>query len=134
MRADRSRPLGPAAVSFARYLNGVHARIHPLFVEGFLGSLQSLPASDPANEADLFTRLEIVIGPGGRVAKTGIVRTSGLASFDMAALEAVERAQPFDPPPSDVISGDGNMYVQWTFYRDERCACSAMNARLALLR
>ena len=45
----RVQPLDESRVAFARYLNDLHARIHPLFADGFLASLDKLPATDPRN-------------------------------------------------------------------------------------
>ena len=41
--------LNTAQVPFASYLNGMHNRIHPIFAESFLGSLDSL-AGEPSDE------------------------------------------------------------------------------------
>jgi TonB family protein len=131
---SRVRPLGSERVPFAKYFIGMHARIHPLFGDSFLESLGSAAATDPMNDADLHTRLEIVIDRTGKVFRIGVVRTSGLPAFDAAVLEAVDRAQPFERPPAEVVSADGNVYMHWIFFRDERCACSTMNASPFLLR
>jgi hypothetical protein len=45
----------------------------------------------------------------------------------------VQRASPFGPAPSAIISPDGNVYLHWEFHRDEVYACSTMNARPFLL-
>ena len=63
----------------------------------------------------------------------GIVKTSGITAFDIAALDSVDRAQPFGPAPSAIVSADGNVYLHWEFHRDEVYACSTMNARPFLL-
>ena len=39
--------LNTASVPFASYLNGMHNRIHPIFADSFLGSLDTLPANHP---------------------------------------------------------------------------------------
>ena len=49
------------------------------------------------------------------------------------ALDAVQRASPFGPAPSAIVSSDGNVYLHWEFHRDEVYACSTMNARPFLL-
>jgi TonB family protein len=134
MTLDRRLPIGPVAVPFARYLMGMHFRIHPVFADWFLVSLKDLPATDPMNQGDLLTGLEMIIDKNGRLAKIGVVITSGLPAFDIAALEAVDRAQPFGPPPSEIVSADGNVHVQWKFYRDERCGCSTIGVYPALVR
>jgi TonB family protein len=125
--------LNTAAVPFASYLNGMHNRIHPIFADNFLGSLDGLPKNHPLNDPKMFTRLEIVVTKDGHVVKMGIVKTSGITQFDIAALDSVNRAQPFGPAPGAIVSPDGNVYLHWEFHRDEVFACSTMNARPYLL-
>ncbi len=125
--------LNTAQVPFASYLNGMHNRIHPIFADGFLESLDGLPPSHPMNDQHLVTRLEIVLTKEGRLRKMGIVKTSGLTAFDIAALDAVDRAQPFGPAPTAIISPDGNVYLHWEFHRDEVYACSTQGARPFIL-
>jgi TonB family protein len=125
--------LNTAKVPFASYLNGMHNRIHPIFAESFLESLDGLPPSHPMNDQHLITRLEIVLTREGRLKRMGVVKTSGITAFDIAALDAVDRAQPFGPAPSAIISADGNVYLHWEFHRDEVFACSTMNARPFIL-
>jgi TonB family protein len=126
--------LNAAAVPFATYLNGMHNRIHPIFAESFLGSLDSLPKTHPLNDTKLITSLEIILDKNGHLHKMGIVKTSGITAFDVAALDSVNRAQPFGPAPSAIISPDGNVYLHWEFHRDEVFACSTMNARPFMLK
>jgi hypothetical protein len=65
--------------------------------------------------------------------KLGIVKTSGITAFDIAALDSVHRAQPFGPAPGAIVSPDGNVYLHWEFHRDEVFACSTMHARPFML-
>lgn len=126
--------LNTAAVPFASYLNTIHNRIHPIFADSFLGSLDSLPKSHPMNDPKILTKLEIVVSPKeGRIVKMGIVKTSGITAFDIAALDSVHRAQPFGPAPGAIVSPDGNVYLHWEFHRDEVFACSTMHARPFML-
>jgi TonB family protein len=125
--------LNTAAVPFASYLNGMHNRIHPIFAEGFLESLGGLPATHPMNDKHLVARLEIVLARDGHLRKMGVVRTSGITAFDIAALDAVDRAAPFGPAPGAIVSPDGNVYLHWEFHRDEVYACSTMGARPVIL-
>ena len=125
--------LNTAAVPFATYLNGMHNRIHPIFADAFLESLDGLPANHPMNDQHLVTQLEIVLTKEGRLKRMGIVKTSGLTAFDVAALDSVDRAQPFGPAPNAIVSPDGNVYLHWEFHRDEVYACSTMNARPFIL-
>ncbi len=125
--------LNTAKVPFATYLNGMHNRIHPIFADSFLGSLDALPKSNPLNDPKLITRLEIILTKNGHVVRMGVVKPSGVTSFDVAALDSVQRAQPFGPAPSAIVSPDGKVYLHWEFHRDEVFACSTMNARPFML-
>ena len=131
---DRVKPLAPpSSVAFAGYVNRMHVRIHPVFEDGFLASLESRPATDPLNDPNLNARLEIVLDKTGKLLTIGVVQSSSVQAFDLSALQAVERAQPFDVPPTDILSADDNVYMHWIFYRDERCGCATFNARPAIL-
>ncbi len=125
--------LNTAAVPFATYLNTIHNRIHPIFADSFLGSLDGLPKGHPMNDPKLRTNLEIVVSRTGRLVKMGVTKTSGITAFDIAALDSVNRAQPFGPAPGAIVSADGNVYLHWEFHRDEVYACSTMNARPFIL-
>jgi TonB family protein len=125
--------LNTARVPFATYLNGMHERIHPIFAESFLQSLDSLPATHPLNDQQLVTRLEIVLSKEGRLKRMGVVKLSGVTAFDVAALDAVDRAAPFGPAPDAIVSPDGNVYLHWEFHRNEIYACSTMGARPFIL-
>ena len=120
--------LNTARSPFATYLNGMHNRIHPIFAESFLGSLESLPKDNPMNNPRIYTRLEIVVTRNGHIVKLGVVKTSGITAFDVAALDSVQRASPFGPAPSAIISPDGRVYLHWEFHREEAIACSTINA------
>ena len=102
--------LNSARSPFGSYLNQVHQRIHPIFADGFLGSLGQLPSSHPMNRPDLSTNLEIVLDRDeGRVQRLGVTKTSGVTAFDVAALESVHRAQR-GMPPREIVSPDGNVF------------------------
>jgi hypothetical protein len=126
--------LNTAAVPFAAYLNQIHVRIHPLFADGFLASLDNLPASHPMNDPSLVTALEIVIDrEEGRLVRRGVTRTSGVTAFDVSAIASVDRAAPFGTPPSEIVSPDGNVYLHWEFRRDQM-ACSTLFAHPFILK
>jgi TonB family protein len=127
-------PLTPVATTLATYLNGMHNRIHPIFANLFLDSLDALPPGHPLNDTKLFTRLEIVLTKDGDIDRMGVVKSSGMTAFDIGALESVDRAKPFGPVPREILSGDGKVYIHWEFHRDEIFACSTMGARPFLLR
>ncbi len=127
--------LNTARVPFARYLNEIHNRLHPVFADSFLGSLSRLPSDHAMNKSDLRTNLEIILSSSdGRLVDMGVTRSSGVTPFDVAALESVKRAQPFGAPPKAIISPDGNVYLHWEFYRDPWYACSTYFARPFILK
>jgi TonB family protein len=126
--------LNTARVPFATYLNSMHNRIHPIFAEDFLSTLDGLPSGHPLSNDKMFARLEIVLDPGdGRVTKMGVVKTSGVTAFDIAALDSVQRASPFGKPPTAIVSGDGHVYLHWEFHRDPIYACSTAGAQPYML-
>jgi len=129
--------LNTARVPFASYLNQIHNRIHPIFADQFLESLDSLPASHPmnANRERMFTSLELVLDrQEGRLVRMGVTKTSGVTAFDVGALESVNRAAPFGPPPEAILSPDGNVYLHWEFHREPAYACSTFFARPYILK
>lgn len=133
VKAGNQTALNTAAVPFATYLNSMHNRIHPIFADSFLASLDNLPATHALNDQHLITRLEIVLTRDGHIVKMGVAKTSGVTAFDIAALDSVQRASPFGAAPSAIISADGQVYLHWEFHRDEVYACSTMNARPFML-
>jgi hypothetical protein len=134
VRIGNQRPIGSAALTFAKYLNAMHNRIHPRFTDEALSRLDGLRPNDPLNDTTLMTRLELVIdGQTGRVVKQTVVRTSGLAAFDALAIDAVSRAAPFEPASAMLWSSDANVYVHWEFMRDPVFGCSTMHVRPFLL-
>jgi TonB family protein len=133
VKVGNQTALNAARVPFASYLHAIHNRIHPIFADAFLGSLSGLPPTHPLNDLKMQTHLEIVLSPRGEVVKMGIVRSSGVTAFDIAALDSVQRASPFGTAPPAIFSGDGNVYLHWEFHRDEVFACSTMNARPFIL-
>ncbi|MCC6215429.1 MAG: TonB C-terminal domain-containing protein [Polyangiaceae bacterium] len=127
--------LNTARVPFASYLNVVHNRLHPIFADSFLASLDGLPGTHPMNEPELSTNLEIILDrEDGSVVGMGVTKTSGVTAFDVAALEAVSRAAPFGTPPREIVSPDGRVYFHWEFYRNPYYACSTYFARPFLLK
>lgn len=127
--------LNTARVPFANYLVQIHNRIHPIFAEGFLDSLDSLPSTHPLNRPEITTNVEIVLDrEEGRITRMGITKTSGVTAFDVAALSAVDAAQPFGAPPGEIVSPDGNVYFHWEFHRNRDEACSTYFARPFILK
>jgi TonB family protein len=124
--------LNAAKSPFATYVHAMHLRIHRWFADSFLDSLESLPPTHALSNPKIFTRLEIVLTKEGTVSKLGVVKGSGITAFDIAVLDAVNRAAPFGPAPSAIVSPDGKVYFHWEFHRDES-ACTTAHARPFLL-
>jgi len=122
--------LNAAASPFASYIAAVHRRIHPQFADRFLRSLPI--GGSPYQDPTLMTKLEIVLNRDGSVYRVGVVRSSGLLPFDFGAFNSVLRGQPYPPPPSSILSGDGRVYFHWGFYRNQR-QCGTFNAEPYIL-
>lgn len=115
-------------MDFARYLNEVHSRIHPIFADQFLARFDALPARDPENEP-LETEVAVVVeGRSGKLVHAVLVRSSGDAEFDTAARDSVVRAFPSAPAPAPCWSSDERVYFIWQFHRGPE-ACGTWNAR-----
>ena len=108
----------------------MHDKLHHLFTDEFLSSLQSLPATDPSNDPRLVTRVEIVIKTNGELRTASVVESSGVGAFDAGAIDAVRRAAPFAPAPEVIAGSDGDVHLIWGFHRDGVYGCSPMDVRL----
>ena len=134
VRPGNQTALNTARIAFAGYLNAIHNRIHPLFADTFLSSLDSLPATHPMNDQRLSTEVEMVLNQeSGGIVRIGVTKSSGITIFDAAVLEAITLAAPYGAPPRDIVSPDCNVYVHWEFHRNTE-ACSTFNARPFLLK
>lgn len=134
VKAGNQTALNTARSAFAGYLNGIHNRIHPIFADSFLGSLDNLPASHPMNNDQLSTEIEIILDQeSGNLVRMGVTKFSGVTAFDIAALDSVKRAAPFGAPPHEIVSPDGKVYLHWEFHRNQE-ACSTFNARPFILK
>lgn len=126
--------LNTAHVPFAGYLNQIHQRLHEVFADGFLASLESLPPDHPLSDQDMSTHVEIALSrEDGRIVRMGITKSSGVTMFDVGALESVKKAAPYGVPPGSIISSDGNVYLHWEFHRRLTYACSTYFARPFIL-
>jgi TonB family protein len=96
--------------------------------------MDNLPKGHALNQ-DLSVILEIVVQKDtGKVVRIGVIKTSGVTAFDVAALSAVDRAAPFGKAPDVIESPDGNVYLDWEFHRDPFDACTTRNARPYILK
>jgi hypothetical protein len=135
VKPGNTTALNTAAAPFATYLNTIHNRLHPIFADTFLPSLNNFPANHPINNPELVTHTEIVLSKlDGSLVRIGIVKPSGVTAFDVNALEAVYQASPFGAPPAAIVSPDGNVYLHWEFWRNPNFACSTYFAHPFLLK
>lgn len=131
VRAGNQTALNAAASPFASYIAAVHRRMHRTFAGRFIANLPP-GGSNPFNDMSLRTKLEIVFNPDGSIDRVGIVNTSGLLPFDYGAYNAVMGGQPYPAPPSSIQSGNGKVYLHWSFYRNAR-QCGTFNAEPFIL-
>jgi hypothetical protein len=135
VKAGNQTNLNAARVPFASYINGMHNRIHPIFADGFLGSLSGLDPRDRLSNMKLVTHVEIVLdGKTGKLIRAGVVKPSGVTAFEVAALRSLEDASPYGAPPKSIVSPGGRVYLHWEFYRDPYFACTSRFARPYLLK
>jgi TonB family protein len=120
VKPGNQQELGTRASPFAAYITAMHRQIHKLFTFGFLADIEG--RRGPYDDESLWTQLQIVINPDGKVDKVTIVRSSGVLGFDVAAIDSVMSAAPFPTPPKAIRSTNGKVYMDWQFHRDER-AC-----------
>ncbi len=134
VKTGNQTSLNAAKSAFGTYLNTIHNRIHPIFAEEFLQSLNKLPPGHTLND-NLVTFVEIVVGKDdGKIVRAGITKGSGSTVFDLVAVSSVRRAGPFGKPPDAIVSHDGKVYIHWEFHRDPYDACSSRNARPYILK
>jgi hypothetical protein len=117
---------------FAVYVARMHRRIHELWGFGFLADLDGKSSSHELNDFELVTVLELAVNPDGTVHKTTIAKTSGKLTFDVAAIDTVLSAAPYEETPEAIRSVDGRVYLRWGFYRNWR-QCGTFNVEPYIL-
>jgi TonB family protein len=125
---------GATQGEFTDYVSVIHDRLHPIFTDGFLASLEELPADHPLNRETLNALVEVVLNGDGKIVRLGILHSSGVEAFDVGVLEAVWRASPFGKPPREIVSIDGRVYVHWRLWREPYYACSTRFGKAHVLR
>ncbi len=132
VRTGNQTALKTRAHPFAVYIARMHRRIHELWGFGFLEALDDRGATDPLNNPDLWTNLEVSVNPDGTLHKVTIVKTSGKTEFDVAAVDTVMSSAPFEAPPETIRSSDDRIYLRWGFYRNWR-QCGTFNVEPYIL-
>jgi outer membrane biosynthesis protein TonB len=105
------------------YIAGMRDRIRAAF--GAKYPCPSYAASAGASSgSDLRTRLEIVLEPDtGKVARVGVLASSGVTAFDDAVLGAVGESAPFGKVPEVVVSPDRLAYIHWEYWQKSARPC-----------
>jgi TonB family protein len=132
VRPGNQTALKTRAHPFALYVARMHRRIHELWGFGFLDDLEGKPANHPLNNMDLWTNLEVSVNPDGSVHKVTIAKTSGKTEFDVAAVDTVLSAAPYESTPEAIRSVNGKIYLRWGFYRNWR-QCGTFNVEPYIL-
>ncbi len=132
VRPGNQTALKTRAHPFAVYVARMHRRIHELWGFGFLADLDGKSSSHELNDFDLVTVIELSVNPDGTVHKTTIAKTSGKLTFDVAAIDTVLSAAPYEAPPEAIRSVDGRVYLRWGFYRNWR-QCGTFNVEPYIL-
>ncbi|HEX3482529.1 MAG TPA: TonB family protein [Kofleriaceae bacterium] len=132
VRVGNQTALKTRAHPFALYVARMHRRIHELWGFGFLENLDGKGADYPLNDPNLWVNLELSVNPDGTVHKVTIAKTSGKTEFDVAAVDTVISAGPYEPTPEAIRSVDGRIYLRWGFYRNWR-QCGTFNVEPYIL-
>ncbi|MCL4225825.1 MAG: hypothetical protein KJZ91_15295 [Myxococcales bacterium] len=132
VRPGNQTALKTRAHPFAVYVARMHRRIHELWGFGFLADLDGKSSSHELNDFDLFTVIELAVNPDGTVHKTTIAKTSGKLTFDVAAIDTILSAAPYEETPEAIRSVDGRVYLRWGFYRNWR-QCGTFNVEPYIL-
>ena len=132
VRPGNQTALKTRAHPYALYIARMHRRIHELWGFGFLEDLDNKGADYPLNNPDLWVNLEISVNQDGTVHKVTIAKTSGKTEFDVAAVDTVISAAPYEATPEAIRSVDGRIYLRWGFYRNWR-QCGTFNVEPYIL-
>ncbi|HVY49780.1 MAG TPA: TonB C-terminal domain-containing protein, partial [Minicystis sp.] len=116
--------LNAAAAPFATYLVTIHNKIHPLFADRELDSMDKSTQRE-FQDPKMYAIAELVIAPDtGRVIRRGIVKNSGSTAYDIIVLKAIDASGPYGKAPDAIVSPDGKVYLHWEFHRNHFDACS----------
>ncbi len=132
VRTGNQTALKTRAHPYALYIARMHRRIHELWGFGFLEELDNKGSDYPLNDPNLWVNLELSVNPDGSMHKVTIAKTSGKTEFDVAAVDTVISAGPYEATPEAIRSVDGRIYLRWGFYRNWR-QCGTFNVEPYIL-
>src|SRR5512140_2128656 len=132
VRPGNQTALKTRAHPYALYIARMHRRIHELWGFGFLEQLDGKGADYPLNDMNLWVNLEISVNTDGTLHKVTLAKTSGKTEFDVAAVDTVISAAPYEQTPEAIRSVDGRIYLRWGFYRNWR-QCGTFNVEPYIL-
>jgi hypothetical protein len=113
--------------AWARVLNAFHGRVHPLFADEYLATLEGLPPTADVNRQQVVTVAEVTLGGDGGLVDVTPLRRSGIEAFDEAVLSSVRRGAPYVAPPPSLLVG-GRVRFRYAFAREPMISCSAITA------
>jgi TonB family protein len=120
--------LNTRAAPFAAFVARMHRSIHKLWGFGMLEEWDEKSGSNPYNDPNLLTTLEMVLHGDGTIDNVKVIKTSGYMPYDAAAIDVAYSAGPYPDPPREIRSKNGKIYIHWRFYRDARqCATSGVD-------
>ena len=117
-----------AQIEFSAYIAQMHRSIHDKWGFGQILVWDEQPRTSPVNDPTLLATLEFVLNGDGTIDNIKVIRSSGLAAYDVAAVDVAYSAGPYPNAPKAIRSANGKIYIHWDFHRDDRqCATSGVN-------
>lgn len=114
----------------AAYIHYLHNRIHDRWWAYLDQWTLHAGADSPLSDFSLVAVLEFGIDRDGEVDRVSIADGSGNLQFDGSAVSLLWDISPHQPPPPGLLGSDGNVYVRWSFHRDNRgCISSGASVR-----
>ena len=92
-----------------------YARIHETIGPLWQSLVGRIITSKPFNGGEYLTRVEIVLDADGTYVESRILQSSGSRDLDQVIHEAWKRIGRFPNPPRDLLDGNGQVRMGWTF-------------------
>ncbi len=67
------------------------------------------------NQSIWQTYIEVILDANGKFLNASVMKPSGLAGFDKAAILAFRDGAPFPNPPRELVKNDGKIYLEYAF-------------------